>query len=152
MYPVATDLADGDPLPGVDEVARYCQPSEYDQDLDEPRVGAFIRRQTEEDLSCYRLQFYRGRDTTGAVDCIRTELKALPYTLKPTGRFLVFNVDQAKAAAQEIGFDVDVLYTPNPRLPSHSSVVDLPPDPNDEFRVATALLRLINRSDIPGVL
>ena len=153
MYPVATDCADGDPLPGVDEVARYCPPSGYDRDLDEPLVGAFIRGPTQNDLSCYRLQFYQGRDRTGAVHCIRTALKELPYGLKPTGRFVVFNVEQAKVAARDIGFDIDVIYTPKPWLPSHSSVVNLPADANDEFRVATALWRLINRSDVyPGVL
>ena len=153
MYPFATDLTDGDPLPGGDEVARYCQPAEYNWELDEPAVGAFIRKKSHKGLSVNRLQFYQGQDRTGAVDCIRGEVGGY-YTLRRKGRFVVFNVEQAKVAARERGFDISIIYAPIlPDKPSHSSVVNLPPEEGDEYRVAAAIMRLITKADTyPAIL
>ena len=153
MYPVATDLTDGDPLPAGDEVARYCQPAEYDRELDEPAVGAFIRKESHKELSVNRLQFYQGQDRTGAVGCIRSEMEGY-YTLRQNGRFVVFNVEQAKIAARKCGFNIGVIYAPVlPDQPSHSSVVNLPTDEDNEYRVAVAMMRLITKADTyPAIL
>ena len=148
MSPLATDLTDGDPLPGGDEVARYCQPAEYNRELDEPAVGAFIRKKSHKGLSVNRLQLYIGQDRTGAVNCIRNEVGGY-YQLRRNGRLLVFNVDRAKVAARGKGFDIDIIYAPIlPDQPSHSLVIDLPTDEPDEYRVAAAILRLVTKDDI----
>ena len=146
MCPVATDLKEGDALPDGDEVARYCKPSDYDLEQGEPTFLAFMKRRTEPDISVNRLQFFRGHDRVGAVDRIRREVGD-GYELRPSGRFLVFNVAGAKAAGHRIGCDIGVIYTPKPLGPSHSSVVDLPTDYAAEIRLATALLRLIAQAD-----
>ena len=147
LYPFTTDLTDGDPLPGGDEVARYCQPAEYNRELDEPAVGAFIRKRSHKGLSVNRLQSYQEQDRTGAVDRIKGEVGGY-YTLRRNGRFVVFNVDQAKDAARERGFDISIIYAPIlPDKPSHSLVANLPPDENDEYRVAAAIMRLITKAD-----
>ena len=147
MYPFATDLTDGSPLPSGDEVARYCQPAEYDGELGGPAVGAFMRKKSHKGLSVNRLQFYQGQDTTGAVNCIRNEVGGY-YTLRRHGRFVVFNVERAKVAVREKGFDISIIYAPRlPDRPSHSLVIDLPTDEDDEYRVAAAIVRLISKAD-----
>ena len=58
------------------------------------------------------------------------------------------NVDQAKDAARERGFDISIIYAPIlPDKPSHSLVANLPPDENDEYRVAAAIMRLVTKAD-----
>ena len=147
LYPAANDLSSGDKLPGSDEVARYCKPSEYDLDENMPLVGAFLRRQDEPDLSVNRLQFFQGADRSSAVDCVRAEVGD-HYQLRRNGRFVVLNVGGVQSAAKQNGFDVSIIYTPEPLRPSHSSIVDLPPTRKDELTVAAAFLRLITPADI----
>ena len=152
MYPVATDLSNGDKLPSSDEVARYCKPSEYDLGADMPMVGAFLRRQGEPDLSVDRLQFFQGANGSSVVDSIRAEV-GYHYQLKPNGRFVVLNVGNVQSAAKQKGFDVNIIYTPKPLRPSHSSIVDLPPTRKEEWEIAAAFLRLVTPADIyPAVL
>ena len=152
MYPVAANLTEGDALPDGDEVARYCRPSAYDLEQGAPTVLAFMKREAENDVSVNHLQFFRGHDRAGSVDCIRREVGGY-LTLGPNGRFVAFNVARAKAVAKEKGFDVRIIYIPEPSRPSHSSIVDLPTDPAAEVRVAAAILRLIRQTDIdPAVL
>ena len=147
MYHGATDLIYGDALPDGDEVARYCKPSDYNLELNQPTFLTFMRRETEDDLSVNRLQFFRGLDRAEAVGYIRYEV-GKHYQLRPRGRFVVLNVLGAKAAAKKKGFDIGITYTPQTSRPSHSSIVDLPEDYDDEVRVATAILRLISQVDI----
>ena len=146
MYPVDTDLIEGDALPDGDEIARYCKPSEYDLDLSEPTFLAFMRRNNENDVSVNRLQYFNGHNRAGAVDCTRREVGAY-YELRPNGRFVVLSVSRAKAAAKRVGFDIGIIYSPKPSSPSHSSIIDLPTDYDDEVKLATALLRLITQAD-----
>ena len=146
MYPVATDLADGDSLPDADEVARYCKPNDYDLEQGQPAVSAFMKRKTEIDVSVNRLQFFQCHTRKGAVGCIRLEVKK-HYKLKRNGRFVVFNVADAKAVAQKKGFNINMVYTPLPGRPSHTSMIDLPQDYDDEVRVAAAIMRLITQAD-----
>ena len=82
LYPVATDLTEGVPLPDGDEIARYCKPNDYDLAEDKPRVTAFIKREIEDDISVNRLQFSLGYDRGGSVDCIRREV-GKHYALSP---------------------------------------------------------------------
>ena len=112
-----------------------------------------MKRQGEADVSINWLQFYQGRDRKAMVDCIRREVGKC-YGLKPSGQFAVFGIDKAKAAAQEVGFGIQVVYTPKPpSRPSHSSIIDLPTDYDDEVKVATAILRLIDENTLyPGVV
>jgi hypothetical protein len=147
LYHGATDLEYGDALPDGDEVARYCKPSALDQDSKFPTFLAFMRRENEDGISVNRLQYFRGLDRTGAISYIRPEVER-HYEIKPTGRFLALNVLEAKSAAQGIGFDIGIIYTPRESSPSHSSIVDLPEDYVAEVRVATAILRLISQVDI----
>ena len=149
MYPFATDLVEGDRLPEEDEIARYCSPGVWEKETHEPKVTAFMRKQDEDDLSVNRLQFYRGQSRPGAVDCIRDEM-GTDYDLKKNGKFVVFSVSEAKAAALNKGCRIDVVYTPKTSRPSHSSIFGLP-EPEDyegKVRVATALARLIKMDDI----
>ena len=153
MCPIASDLADGDSLPGGDEVARYCPPGKYDQESDVPAVGAFIQDPDGKGLSVNRLQYYQDENRTGAVDRIRAEVRGY-YCVRERGRFVVFNVARAKDAAREKGSDINIIYDPElPKKSSHSLVVDLTPDGKDEYRVATALVRLITKADTyPGII
>ncbi len=142
------ELNFGDLLLDSDDVSRYCQPRDYDPRLCEPKVSAFQRRRSEPDLSINRLQFFGLQDRSNAVERIRQEFRAIDYGLSPKGRFVVFNVGKAKAAAQGVGsYDLVFQYTPNPPMWSHSSILDLPKDPYEERVVATALKRLITRTD-----
>ena len=143
------DLDCGDPLLDSDDVSRYCRPKDYDRRLCEPKVSAFQRkRPSEPDLSINRLQFFGLQDRSSAVERIRQEFKAFCYGLDRKGRFVVFNVGKAKAAAQNVGgYDLVFQYTPNPPMWSHSSIFGLPEDPSEERVVATALKRLITRTD-----
>lgn len=150
----ADDLAPGDSLLDDDEVARYCRPSDYDRQANTPVVTAFMRREKEPDLSVNRLQFFSDCAREEAVDCIRREFCAPEnYECRPNGRFVVFNVAQAKAAVKEKGFDIGVEYTPKPAespkpaQPSHCSIFGLPTDKQQETRAATALMRLIGQPD-----
>ena len=70
--------------------------------------------------------------------------------LNKNGRFVVFSVSAAKAAALDKGCGIDVIYTPETSKPSHSSIFGLP-EPEDyegKVRVATALARLVKRDDV----
>ena len=147
MYPFATDLVEGDPLPDEDEVARYCKPTDYDHETRSPNVAAFIRRSGEDDLSVNRLQFFHDRDREGAVDCIRKEFTAYTYELKPSGRFVVFGVSVAKNAALKRGCKISIVYTPKPSRPSHSSIFGLPENYDNEVRAAAALVRMVTQAD-----
>lgn len=147
LYPVANDLTAGDSLPDGDEVARYCSPSCYDLEQGEPSVSAFIKEKTQKDISVNRLQYYQDQDQAGAVECIRLEVREY-LTLKPKGRFVVFNVAEAKAAVKREGFDISIIYTPTqqPPSPSHSSII-LPTDYDNEVKLATAIVRLITQAN-----
>ena len=152
LYPAATDLSSGDKLPSNDDIARYCKPSEYDLGANMPLVGAFLRRQDEPDLSVNRLQFFQGANKSSAVDCIRAEV-GTHYQLRPNGRFVVLNVGDVQSAAKQKGHDVNIIFTPEPLRPSHSSIVDLPSTPKEELEIAAAFLRLVAPNDIcPAVL
>ena len=146
MYPFATDLVEHDPLPDEDEVARYCKPIDYDHDTRSPKVTAFIRRASEDDLSVNRLQFFHDQVREDAVACIRHEVGA-HYELKATGRFVVLGASAAKTAALKRACKISIVYTPKPSRPSHASIFGLPDNYDDEVRVATALIRLITRND-----
>ena len=153
MYPIATDLIEGDPLPDVDEVAEYCSPDRYDRKTQSPAVSAFVRKAAQLDLSVNRLQFYCNRKREESVDCIRNEFVDAGYEIKTDGRFVVLGVSAIKAAALKKGCLVDVTYTPRaqPPYPSHSSVYGLPDwqqDRRHADRVATALARLVTQGDI----
>ena len=151
MYPYATDLSNGDPLPNEDEVARYCRPGCCDPDTHEPTVSAFLRDPDEGELSIRRLQFYIARSRSDAVACIRHEFENAKYELRRNGRFAVFGVSAAKTAATKRSCTIDIVYTPEKSYPSHSSILGLPAVPtdyDDAVRVATALLRLLTKDDI----
>ena len=147
MSPVATDLVEGEALPDGDEVARYCKPSTYNRDLGEPTHLAFMRRPDEGDLSVNRLQFFLGLPRPNAVDLIRIEVSQ-HTELRRNGRFVTLNVGDAKSIGEKLGVDIGVIYTPKSCRPSHSSIVGLPTDYDEEVRLATALVRLITQDDI----
>ena len=140
-------LNTGDPLPDSDDVSIYCSPDKYDHRRCEPRLEAFMKNPLHDDLSVNRLQHFQLRDKSKAVECITQEFIAYGYTLKVRGRFVVFNVGDAKLAARNSrGCKLEFRYTPNPPLYSHSSIFNLPDDYDDERAVATALKRLITKS------
>ena len=98
--------------------------------------------------SINRLQHFQLEDRDSAVECIRQEFISYPYKLRKNGRFVVFKVGEAKAAALTTGYKLEFTYTPEePRLLSHSSIVNLPEDRNEELVVAVAIKRLITKSD-----
>ena len=156
------ELSHGDPLPERDEVSRYCSPnrvSHKDCDPDthercEPRVGAFQIGVKELDLSLGRIQYFCTDDRDLALAGIRREFQAINYTLKPKGRFVIFNVGQAIQALMDKGCDVTIKYTPQKLQPSHSSMYGLPgEDRRRRLETATALKRLITQADIyPSLL
>lgn len=106
-----------------------------------PKVTAFLRRPGEKDLSVYRLQFFTGQGRAGAVGCIRREADNAGTTLRPNGRFVVVSV----SAIQDLA--LRVIYTPQPRSPSHSSVIGLPDDYDEAVMLAVALVSLITPAD-----
>ena len=153
-----------DELIDSDEAARYCSPGRYDRRRYEPRVGAFMRRRCDEegpyqgmlredDLSINRIEYYQLSDRDEAIGCVRDEYIEAGYGLSKKGRFVVFNVGAARASAQEKGRQLLILFTPDPPYYSHSSIFNLPDDFDEELAIATALKRLITRSDTyPGLL
>ena len=142
------DLQCGDLLLDCDEVSRYCSPDRFSQRLGEPKVSAFQKKPTEVDPSVNRLQYFKLRDRSLAVECIKHEFRTNDYTLKPKGRFVVFNVGAAKAAAIKSGYRLVFRFTPDPPVWSHSSIQNFPQDADGDLVVATALKRLITKSDI----
>ena len=146
------ELNTGDPLLDSDEVSRYCSPNDYDLRRCEPKVGAFQRKPSERnplrDPSVNRLQFFQLQDQNSAVECVRQEFLSISYGLKENGRFVVFNVGEAKAAALKAGgYKLVLTYDPDPPIYSHSLISNLPEDLYEERVVATALKRLITKSD-----
>ena len=82
------------------------------------------------------------------IECVRMEFLSNEYKLSANGRFVVFNVRHAKDAATEAGkYKIVFKYTPDPPALSHSSIFNLPDDPNEERVIATAIKRLITKSD-----
>ena len=151
------NLSPGDSLPDSDDISRYCSPGHYDLRRSEPRVSAFQRKPSERksspmgDPSGNRLQYFQLPDHEDAVECVRQEFLSLspPYTLKPKGRFVVFNVGDAKAAVRRIGngdYSISFTYDPAPPMYSHSLISNLPTDINEEREVATALKRLVTKA------
>ena len=141
------ELRDGEPLLDDDEASRYCQPTHYDRDRHEPKIGAFQRKASQADVSINRLQYFQLSDRLNAIDCIRQEFLADNYDLKKNGGFVVFNVGAAKAAALAIGHKLVFKYTPHPPIYSHSSIFMFPEDPREGRVVATAIKRLITKAD-----
>ena len=144
----------GDPIPDDEEVSRYCQPSHFDRQRDEPKALAFTRRVSEDDASANRLQYYMLRTAKSrdeAVEFIRCEVR--PHiSLRRNGRFLVMNVGAIKKAAAKKGYPLDVLYTPDhdQGKPSHSSIFGVPARVDDEMAAAVAILRAIRCMITPG--
>lgn len=147
----------GDELLDSDDISRYCRPNTYDRRRCEPRVSAFQRRRCEsgpsqgmlleDELSVNRIQFFQLRGRDRAIECTRQEFLSRPYTLVKNGRFVVFNVGKAKVSALEDGgYQLLILYTPDPPLLSHASIFNLPDDIDEERAVATAIKRLITKS------
>ena len=137
----------GASIPDDEEVSRYCQPSHFDHRRDEPKVLAFTRRESEDDASANRLQYYLRRAAKSreeAINFIRCEAKP-HYKIKPNGRFLVVNVGAIKKAAARGGHPLKVLYTPDHGhgKPSHSSIYGVPSRLDDEIAAAVAMLRAI---------
>ena len=150
-------LNPNDSLLDSDEVSRYCSPIQYDLGRDEPKVSAFQRKESERNPfrnpSINRLQYFQLADRDSAVECIRQDFISRSYTIKKDGRFVVFSVGKAIAAALSAGNNkIEFTYTPEPRNPSHSSIVNLPEDPGQELEVAVAIKRLITRLDIYNAL
>ena len=146
-----TELNPDDPLLDSDEASRYCSPNDYDRRRREPKVSAFQRKPSEKnplrDPSINRLQFFQLPNRKSAVKCVRQEFLSINYGLRQNGRFVVFNVGEAKAAALEAGgYQVLFTYDPNPPVYSHSLISNLPEDPREELVVATAIKRLITKS------
>ncbi len=148
MYHSAT-LEDGDSLPDSDTVSRYCKPSTYDLNNGEPKVGAFqlTERERQEDcpaLSVNRIQYFPPQSVASAVDCVRQEFIDYCYELRPNGRFIVFDVEDAKEVALREGYhELMFRFTPDPPMYSHSSICGMPIDRNEERVVATAMKRQI---------
>ena len=150
-------LNPNDLLLDSDEVSRYCSPTRYDLKRDEPKVNAFQRRESERnpmsDPSINRLQHFQLPNRDSSIERIRQDLISLPYKLSKDGRFVVFNVGKAKAAAiKASGFKLDFTYTPKPGNLSHSSIVNLPEALDQELAVAVAIKRLIAKSDTYNAL
>ena len=151
------NLSPDDSLLDSDDISRYCSPSHYDERRSEPRVSAFQRKPSErnsspmDDPSGNRLQYFQLPDEASAVECVRQEFLSLspPYTLKPKGRFVVFNVGEAKAAVRRIGngnYSISFVYTPDPPMYSHLLISNLPTDINEEREIATAIKRLVTKA------
>ena len=147
----------GDELLDSDDIGRYCRPNNYDRRRCEPRVSAFQRKRCEsgplqgmlleDELSVNRIQFFQLRDRDRTIECIRHEFLSKPYGLSKNGRFVVFNVGRAKTSALKAGgYQLLILYTPDPPLLSHASIFNLPDDIDEERAVATAIKRLITKS------
>ena len=142
-----SSLNPGDPLLDSDDVSRYCKPNDYDLRRREPRLRAFQRRKSSEvDLSINRLQHFQTQSLTSAIECVRQEFRLINYGLSKNGRFVVFNVEAAKSKASNNGYEIRFIYSPDPPVFSHSSICDIPIDPNAERAVATAMKRLIKIS------
>ena len=144
-YPAAR-LSPSDPLPDTDDVARYCTPTKYDQENDEPLVTAFFPKGDPLEVSVFRLQHYRVRTELQAVNRIRAEIKSNDLLkLSHEGRFVVLKVSDIEKKAEEVGEKVRVIYTPDFQAGavSHSSVRPRPSCDRMEF--ATAMLRLVTR-------
>ncbi len=142
------DLQCGDPLLDCDEVSRHCTPNNFDRKLGEPKVGAFQKKPSEIDPSVNRIQHFKLRNRSLAVERVRQEFRAINYGLRPNGRFVVFNVGAAKAAGIKAGYCLEFRYTPDPPIWPHASILNFPQDEDGELAVATALKRLITKSDI----
>ena len=137
-------LNPGDPLLDSDDVSRYCKPNDYDLRRQEPRLRAFQRRNPSEvGLSVNRLQHFQMQSLTSAIECVRQEFRRINYSLRKNGRFVVFNVGAAKSEVSNDGYEIRFTYSPDPPVFSHSSICDIPIDPNAERAVATAMKRLI---------
>lgn len=153
MSPAADGLQKGDSLPDGDEISRYCTPLNFNPSKNQPSHLAFMRRAGEDNPSVNHLGFFSDLNREEAVKRIRSEV-GNGYTIRPTGRFVVFNVGQAKDAAKEVDHAIDVIYDPYfPDKPSHSLIMGMPEDVDAETQVATAIQRLITNDDIyPGKL
>ena len=138
------------PLPDSDDVVRYCSPSRYDHKNNRPKVGAFIAEGRPPELSVNHLQHYKGLSKPTAMAHVRAEVDGY-LTLKPKGRFVMFNVAAIKNKARRRSADLTVIYTPESDRPSHSSIyVHLD---EDVTRVATMLMRLTTRANTcPAVI
>ena len=151
MFP-HSKLNDGDPLPDTDDVSRYCSTNNYDRARKEPKVGAFQLSEAEKkklnpDLSVNRIQHFQVQSVERAVECIRQEFLTFGYRLSKKGRFIVFNVGDARAVGLQAGnYDLVFKYSPNPPYYSHSSIFNVPVDPNEERVFATGMKRLLKIS------
>lgn len=149
-------LAPGDSLLNTDDVSRYCSPNNYNRVKCEPKLGAFQIDAKDNTISVNRLQFHHGASTKGAVDLIRQELLADHYTLRQTGRFVVFKVGTAKQVAAKAGYpDISFIFTPRPPVDSHASIGTLPDGVDESTEVATDLKRAFRRlitHTYPGLL
>ena len=141
-YPAG--LPPNDPLPDADDVVRYCSPSRYDHKNKRPKVGAFIAEGTPPELSVNHLQHYKGLSKHNAMARVRTEVGSY-LTLKPKGRFTMFNVAAIKEKARRRNINLTIIYTPDRDKPSHSSIFVHVEE--DVLRVATMLLRLTTQGN-----
>ena len=136
-------LLPNSPLPDTDDVVRYCSPIRYDLKNERPKAGAFIDARTPGELSVNHLQHYQGLSKPHALDRVRDEVDSY-LTLKPNGRFLIFNVGAVKRQASQKGMGLSVFYSPECNRPSHSSIYLQVED--DVEKLATMLMRMTTQA------
>ena len=140
-------LVEGAELLESDRVSRYCSFTRYDHDNSVPKLGAFEftnsdRKEKPPSLSVNRLEHYGLGSIDDLVGMIRQECIDHGPTVRKSGRFIVFQVADAKnIVLREVSCNLVFKYTPKGGKVSHSSIYGIPDDRELERTIAYALKR-----------
>ena len=87
---------------GEHHISRYCNPSSISHD-GKPLACAFELRSHEEYLSVNWLEYFEAKDLNQAIDFVRQAFSRKRYTIKPNGRFALFQVIELLSLIEESG-------------------------------------------------
>lgn len=139
-------MAEGDPIPPEDHVARYCKPSTVQDGV----IGstAFEIQPGDDHLSVNWLEHFVAGDFGERLERVRDAFAEKGYALRPNGRFAVLNVE---ALIEKVKLrDVRVLHWPDGGDQSHSGIFNYS---SDDLQVALDLQSLLMPGEVfPAVI
>ena len=142
-------MKDGDVLADGDRVARYCKPTDVDQDSGMPNPQAFQRRESELHPSVNWLDWFGEPDPEQEIAKLRETYRNKSYRLGATGKLAVLAVATVRQAGHMAlpRCELEVTYRPLCEDESHCEIEGYPDD-DDDFEVALQLAAMIRPEDV----
>lgn len=117
----------GDPIPGSDHVARFCD-RKYISESDDVEPGAFMLRKDETYLSVQWIEHLEKPTRKDAIRAVR-EIFSQHLKVRHTAKLAVLNVETTRTlVAEKSGYGIRITHQPEPDNESHGGILDTDQD------------------------